>query len=69
MAYHTDDFYDKTWPNYNKFIAELTKLSRKYGVAVSGHFDLTANPEEFKNLTYSNDISSSDIWPSGYWGE
>jgi hypothetical protein len=67
MAYYSDDFYDKAWPNYNSFINELTQLSKKYGVVVSGHFDITLDPSEFKNIRYSNDISSSDINAYGYW--
>jgi hypothetical protein len=69
MAYHSDEFYDKAQPNYSKFISELTALSRKYGVAVYGHFDITTNLDEFKDLTYSKDISSSDIRAQNYWGE
>jgi hypothetical protein len=69
MAYYSDEFYDKTQPNYSKFISELTVLSRKYGVAVYGHFDITNDLDEFKDLTYSNDISSSDIRARNYWGE
>ena len=69
MAYHTDDFYEKAQPNYSKFISELTALSRKYGVAVYGHFDITINLDEFKDLTYSKDITSSDIYARNYWGE
>jgi len=69
MAYYSDEFYDKAQPNYSKFISELTVLSRKYGVAVYGHFDITNDLDEFKDLTYSNDISSSDIRARNYWGE
>jgi len=69
MAYYSDNFYDKAWPNYSAFIDELTALSRKYGVVVSGHFDITLDPEEFKNVTYTRDISSSDINPRGCWAE
>ena len=69
MAYYSSEFYDKTQPNFNKFMDELTKISRKYGVAVYGHFDITDNPKEFKGITYDRDISSSDINPHGYWEE
>ena len=67
MAYMSDEFYEKVNPNFQEFITKLTKLSRKYGVAVHGHFDLTDNPKEFKDLTYDRDISSSDINPRNYW--
>lgn len=66
MAYYSDDFYEKTWPNYSKFIQELTQISRKYGVAVDGHFFITDDPTEFKHLTYTKDITSSDISPQNY---
>ena len=69
MAYMSDDFYDKAWPQYSKFMAELTKLSRKYGVAVSGHFDIDLEIENFKDLTYDMDISSGDVSPRNYWEE
>ena len=69
MAYCSDEFYDKVAPNFNKFIDELTKISRKYGVAVYGHYDLTDDPKEFKTLKYSRDYTSGDIQPSGYWDE
>ena len=67
MAYMSDDFYDKAWPQFSKFMTELEKLSRKYGVAVSGHFDITLDIDEFKDLKYDRDISSSDINPYNYW--
>ena len=69
MAYMSDEFYEKVNPNFQEFITKLTKLSRKYGVAVNGHFDITDNPREFSNLTYSRDISSSDINARDYWEE
>ena len=69
MAYHSDDFYEKVAPNFLKFMTELEKLSRKYGVAVYGHYDLTADPSEFVNLKYDRDYTSGDINPSGYWNE
>jgi hypothetical protein len=67
MAYHSDDFYKKVAPNFSKFIDELTVLSRKYGVAVSGHYDLTDDLSEFANLNYDRDYTSGDINPRGYW--
>lgn len=48
---------------------KLEKLSKKYGVVVQGHFDITDDPKEFKNIRYDRDISSSDINCTGYWGE
>ena len=67
MAYHSDKFYEKVAPNFNKFIDELTVLSRKYGVAVYGHYDLTDDTSEFDNLKYDRDYTSGDINPYGYW--
>ena len=69
MAYYSNDFYTKTNPNFQEFITQLENLSRKFGVVVYGHFDLTDNPDEFKNVVYDRDISSSDIRARNYWGE
>ena len=51
--------------NYNQFIAELTKLSRKYGVAIEsvGGIFLAEKPADFSELTYDADISSGDLLP------
>lgn len=51
--------------NYDKFIAELTKLSRKYGVAIQsvGGVILADAPGEFRDVTYRADISSGDLYP------
>ena len=51
--------------NYDKFIAELTKLTRKYGVAIQsiGGVILADDPGEFGNVTYFADITSGDLLP------
>ena len=51
--------------NYDKFIAELTKLTRKYGVAIQsiGGVILADDPGEFCNVTYFADITSGDLLP------
>ena len=51
--------------SYDKFIAELTKLSRKYGVAIQsvGGVILADAPGEFRNLSYVADITSGDLLP------
>jgi len=51
--------------HYDKFIAELTKLSRKYGVAIQsvGGVILADNPGEFHDVTYVADITSGDLYP------
>jgi|APCry1669189369_1035219.scaffolds.fasta_scaffold73137_2 hypothetical protein len=67
MAYYSDEYYKKVAPNFLKFIDELEGISRKYGVAVSGNFDLTDNPEEFKDIYYDRDYTSGDIRCNGYW--
>ena len=69
MASYSGEFYDKVDPNFQEFVDKLTKLSRKYGVAVNGHFHITDDPKEFKDLTYSRDVSSSDLYASNYWEE
>ena len=51
--------------NYDKFIAELTTLTRKYGVAIQsvGGIILADDPSEFRDVTYAADISSGDLFP------
>ena len=51
--------------NYDKFIAELTALTRKYGVAIQsvGGIYLADDPGEFRNVSYVADISSGDLLP------
>ena len=51
--------------NYDKFIAELTKLTRKYGVAIQsvGGVILADAPGEFSHVSYVADISSGDLYP------
>ena len=51
--------------NYDKFIAELTKLTRKYGVAIQsvGGVFLADAPAEFGRVTYIADITSGDLLP------
>lgn len=51
--------------NYDKFIAELTKLTRKYGVAIQsvGGVILADDPTEFRAVSYVADISSGDLLP------
>lgn len=51
--------------NYDKFIVELTALTRKYGVAIQsvGGVILADQTGEFQAVTYVADISSGDIYP------
>ena len=51
--------------HYDQFIAELTVLTRKYGVAIQsvGGVILADAPGEFRNVTYRADISSGDLYP------
>lgn len=50
---------------YDKFIAELTALTRKYGVAIQsvGGVILADHAREFHAVTYVADISSGDLYP------
>jgi hypothetical protein len=52
--------------DYNKFVAELTALTRMYGVAIQsiGGIILADEPGEFHNVTYVADISSGDLLPN-----
>ena len=51
--------------NYDQFIAELTALTRKYGVAIQsvGGVILADESGEFSNVSYIADISSGDLYP------
>ena len=51
--------------DYNQFIAELTALTRKYGVAIQsvGGVILANEPGEFRDVSYIADISSGDLYP------
>ncbi len=51
--------------NFSKFVAELTKLTRKYGVAVkvTGGVLIADAPKDFKDVEYDNDFSSGDLHP------
>lgn len=51
--------------NYDQFIAELTQLTRKYGVAIQsvGGVILADAPGKFRDVTYIADISSGDLYP------
>ena len=50
--------------HYDQFIAELTALTRKYGVAIQsvGGVILADVPGEFRDVTYIADISSGDLY-------
>jgi hypothetical protein len=56
----------QTENNYDRFISELTTLTRKYGVAIQsvGGVHLADEPGEFDKLTYTADISSGDLYPN-----
>ncbi len=51
--------------NYDTFVSELTKLTRKYGVAIKsiGGVAIADDPSEFSDVTYEADITSGDIYP------
>jgi len=59
-----------TQVNYDRFIAELTALTRKYGVAIQsiGGVAVASYPGEFNDVTYAADITSGDLCPQ-YLGE
>ncbi len=51
--------------NYDKFISELTMLTRIYGVAIQsvGGVILADRLGEFENMSYVADITSGDLLP------
>ena len=51
--------------HYDQFIAELTALTRRYGVAIQsvGGVILADAPGEFSHVSYIADISSGDLYP------
>ena len=51
--------------DYDQFIAELTQLTRQYGVAIQsvGGVIIANNPGEFSHVTYRADIGSGDLYP------
>lgn len=50
---------------YDQFIAELTALTRKYGVAIQsvGGVFVADTQGEFRDVSYIADISSGDLYP------
>ena len=56
----------QTENNYDRFIAELTALTRKYGVAIQsvGGVYLADERGEFDQVTYNADITSGDLYPN-----
>ena len=55
--------------NYRRFVAELTRISRRYGVAVKsvGGVFIARNPSDLTELVYVGDVHSGDLLP--LWGE
>lgn len=62
-AIHTTQ---QTESNYDRFISELTALTRKYGVAIQsvGGVYLADERGEYDKLTYTADITSGDLYPN-----
>ena len=56
----------QTENNYDRFITELTALTRKYGVAIQsvGGVYLADERGEYDKLTYNADITSGDLYPN-----
>lgn len=57
-------------PNYDQFVAELTELTRKYGVAIQsvGGVFLAQQAGAFSCVTYIADASSGDLYPDVHKG-
>ncbi len=62
-AIHTTQ---QTESYYDRFITELTALTRKYGVAIQsvGGVYLADERGEYDKLTYTADITSGDLYPN-----
>lgn len=56
---------DRTEANYAQFVAELTRISRQYGVAITstGGVVIADDPAEFADLTYFTG-NDGDIFPN-----
>ena len=56
----------QTENNYDRFISELTTLTRKYGVAIQsvGGVYLADESGELDKHTYTADITSGDLYPN-----
>ena len=56
----------QTENNYDRFIVELTALTRKYGVAIQsvGGVYLADERGEYDKLTYNADFTSGDLYPT-----
>ena len=54
---------------YRRFVVDLTRISRRHGVAVKsvGGVTLAGQASEFAALVYAGDITSGDLLP--LWGE
>ena len=52
--------------NYDRFITELTALTRKYGVAIQsvGGVYVADERDEFDKVTYNADLTSGDLYPN-----
>ena len=54
---------EKEEQNYQAFITELEKISKKYGIGISGCGIFKYWDENgFKKITYKRDSSSGDLW-------
>ena len=53
---------------YEKFVKELEKLSKTYGVVLSGDVETVVdNPNEIHKISYTNDWRSGDLWSRVIW--
>jgi len=50
---------------YSAFLAELTEISRKHGIAVQavGGLYIAADPSDYADITYVADHTSGDLLP------
>jgi len=56
---------DDVQTRYSAFLAELTEITRKYGIAVQavGGVYIADDPENFSGLNYVKDHTSGDLLP------
>ncbi len=62
------DLTEKEIKNFEKFRADLTKISKKYGIAIQSIGGVMIG--DIKEIEYSDDPTSGDLYPRNLdWAE